>query len=117
MDFPPVPLPIKRQNEPFVSRAHGNRKGLTPGEVTTLQHELGDDTVERASFVSKPVLPSSEFTEVPGSLGDNIVVQFEGDAASGLATDADIELVFVRYEIRVARSEYDGSSLAHSKGC
>jgi hypothetical protein len=48
--------------------------------------------MERASSVSIPVLASSEFTEVFGSLRNNIVVELEGDAALGLAADRDIEL-------------------------
>jgi len=61
------------------------------GEVTTLQHELGDDTMERAAFVSKSVLTGGEFTEVPGSLGNNIVIEPEDDATGGLVVDCDIK--------------------------
>ena len=80
---------------PLAATQIGERGGsqLTPCEVTALQHELGDDTVERASFVSKSILASREFTEVPGGFGDNIVVELEDDAASGVAVDGDIKLV------------------------
>jgi hypothetical protein len=72
---------------------------LTPGKVTALQHELGDDTVETASFVSKSVLAGGELTEVLGSLGNNIIVELEDDATSGLAVDGDIKLVFIGHKI------------------
>jgi len=62
-----------------------------PGKVTTLQHEVGDDTMERTSLVSKSVLVGSELTEVPGSLGNNLVVELEDDATSGLAVDFDVK--------------------------
>lgn len=65
---------------------------LTLGEVTTLQHELGDDTMERAVLVSISVLTGGEFTEVLGSLWNNIVVELEDNAAGGLLVDCDIKL-------------------------
>lgn len=65
---------------------------LTPGKVTTLQHEFRDDTVEGASFVSKSVLVGSELTEVPGGLGNDFVVEPEDDATQGRAVDFDVKL-------------------------
>lgn len=82
-----------------VSRRHADKKGgsrLTPGEVTTLQHELGDDTVERTSLVSESVRAGGKFTEVFGSLGDYIVVEPKDDATGGLLVDSDVELMFIR---------------------
>ena len=96
MDFPPVPLPIKRRIEFSASRRHADRRGvsqLTLCKVTALQHESRDDTVERAPFVSKSVLASREFTEVPGGFGDNVIVELEDDATSVLVVDGDIKLV------------------------
>ena len=49
--------------------------------------------MERASFVSKSVLAGREFAEVLGGFGDNIVVELEDDATSGLVVDGDIKLV------------------------
>ena len=49
------------------------RTGLT-GEVTTLEHEVGDDTVERRALVAKAVLARGELTEVASGLGDLVVV-------------------------------------------
>ena len=120
MDFPPVPLPIKRWNQISASYHHADKKGaprLTLGEVTTLQHELRDDTVEGASFVSESMLASSKLAEVFGGIGNNIVKELEDDATSGLTVDGDIKLVFIRREIRIARSRCEKSSPAHSTGC
>ena len=79
---------------PLATTQIGERESqLTPREVTALQHELGDDTVERTSFVSKSILASRELAEVPGGFGDNIVVELEDDATSGLAVNGDIKLV------------------------
>jgi hypothetical protein len=49
--------------------------------------------VEGAALVSIPILTGGELTEVPGSLGNNIVVELEDDAASMRAVDTDIELI------------------------
>lgn len=55
---------------------------VATGEVTTLEHELGDDTVERGSLVAEAVLSGAELTEVLGGLGDDVVVQVEEDTAA-----------------------------------
>ena len=49
--------------------------------------------MESAPLVSKSILASCELTEVPGGFGDNIVVELEDDATSGLAVDGDVKLV------------------------
>ena len=51
--------------------------------------------MEGAVRVSEPVLASGELTEVLGSLGNNIVVELEDDAASRPAGDTDIELIYL----------------------
>jgi hypothetical protein len=51
------------------------------GEVTALEHELGDDTVEGGASVAIAVLTSGEFAEVLGGLGDDVVVELENNAA------------------------------------
>lgn len=76
------------------------RGGLTLGEVTALQHEAGDYTMERTSSVPESVVASCELTEVLGRLGDDIVVQLEYDATGGLAVNTDIELV-IGHRIRI----------------
>ena len=55
---------------------------VTTGEVTTLKHELGDDTVELGAGVAEALLASAESTEVLSRLGDDIVEELEVDAAS-----------------------------------
>ncbi len=65
---------------------------VAAGEVATLEHEVGDDTVEGGALVAETVLARGELTEVASGLGDNIVEEPEDDAARGLFVDADIEL-------------------------
>jgi hypothetical protein len=55
-------------------------------EITTLDHELLDDSVEDGAFVREKLsgfafafLACAESSEVLGSLGDDIVVQLEAD--------------------------------------
>ena len=55
--------------------------------------------METASFVSESVLAGGELTEVLGSLGNNIIVELEDDATSGLVVDGDIKLVFIGHKI------------------
>lgn len=63
------------------------------GEVTALEHELGDDTVENAALVVQTVtlLTSAEGTEVLGGLGDNVGEQLKGNAAELGAISGDVE--------------------------
>lgn len=52
------------------------------GEVTTLEHELGDDTVEGRALVALTLGTRAELTEVASSLGDVLLVEVEVDAAN-----------------------------------
>jgi len=52
---------------------------IATGEVTTLEHELGDDTVESRALVAEALLAGAESAEVLGGLGDDIVVKVEVD--------------------------------------
>jgi hypothetical protein len=61
---------------------------ISTGEVATLQHEFGDDSVERRTLVAKALLAGAESAEVLGRLGDDIVKQVEGDT-TGLFCWAD----------------------------
>jgi len=54
---------------------------VTAGEITTLKHESWDYAVEGRSSVSETLLASAESTEVLGSLGNDIIVEVEYDAA------------------------------------
>lgn len=64
---------------------------IVVGEVTTLAHEVGDDTVEDGALVAKALLASAECPEVLSSLGDNIASQLNHDPAGGLAVDGHVE--------------------------
>lgn len=55
---------------------------VATGEVTTLEHELGNHTVEGRALVTLTLLGIAKLSEVPGSLGDLLVVEVEVDAAS-----------------------------------
>ena len=50
---------------------------IVVGEVTTLTHEVGDDTVEGAAFVAKALLTSAQCTEVLCRLGDHVSTQLQ----------------------------------------
>jgi hypothetical protein len=64
------------------------------GKVTTLAHEISDDTVEARSSISETFFAGAESTEVFGRLGHNISTQFHDDTASSAATDGNIEVNF-----------------------
>jgi len=61
------------------------------GKVTTLEHELGNDTVEDGVLEAVAVLTSAELAEVPCGLWGNAVLELEHNLAGGLATNGDIE--------------------------
>ena len=54
---------------------------VATGEVTTLEHELGNDTVELGALVSEAFLAGAESAEVLGRLGDFFFEELEVDAA------------------------------------
>ena len=71
---------------------------VTLGEVSSLEHEVGDHTVEDGSLeveglsgLSGSLLTSAESAEVLGSEGDDVSEELEDDAASSLSLDGDIE--------------------------
>lgn len=53
---------------------------VATGEVTTLEHEVGDDSVEGRTSVAEALLASAESTEVLSGLGDHVVEEVELDA-------------------------------------
>jgi len=75
------------------------------GEVTSLKHEVGDDTVEAGAGIPVTVLAGAELTEVPGGLGNILVVELEGDATGILAVNGDIEVDVGHFVVFVCRSE------------
>jgi hypothetical protein len=62
------------------------------GEVTSLQHELRDDTVETRALVAIAVLACAKLSEVPRSLGDDVVIKLEYDSTRVGAAYGDIKL-------------------------
>ena len=91
MDLPPVPffatlLVIEGFSTEAQQLSEGNTH-VTTGEVTTLKHELRDDTVEFGGFVSKALLAGAESTEVLNCFGDDVVEKLEVDA-TGLVCGA-----------------------------
>ena len=50
---------------------------VSSSEVSALAHEVGDDTVEGGSLVSKSFLSSAESSEVFCCLRDNIIPQLK----------------------------------------
>lgn len=54
-------------------RQGGQKKTyVATSEITTLEHELRDDTVELGARVSEALLASAQSTEVLDSLGDDL---------------------------------------------
>jgi hypothetical protein len=53
---------------------------VASSEVTSLQHELGNDSVEGRTFVSESRSTSAQLSEVLGGLGDN--AKGEGEKSS-----------------------------------
>ena len=45
---------------------------VSSSEVTTLTHEVGNDTVEGGSFVAEPLLSSAQSTEILSGFGNHI---------------------------------------------
>jgi hypothetical protein len=64
---------------------------VVAGEVSTLEHEVGDDTVESRGGVPETVHSGAELTEVAGSLGDYVVVELEDNASQGSIVLSDVE--------------------------
>lgn len=54
---------------------------VAAGEVTTLKHELRDDTVEAGALVTLTLGSLAELTEVASGLGDVLLVEVEDNTA------------------------------------
>ena len=71
---------------------------ISLGEITTLNHELLNDTVkegalevERLPKLAETFLAGAEGSEIVGRLGHDIVKEFECDATGRLAADGDVK--------------------------
>ena len=62
------------------------------GEVTTLKHELGNDTMEAGASISVSILTGAQLAEVPRGLRHDIIKKLEDDAPCGRVVDSDVEL-------------------------
>lgn len=61
------------------------------GEVTTLNHEVLDDTVERRALIAKTLLASAKSAEVLSGLRNSLAIKAKDDAAEVLVTLLDVE--------------------------
>lgn len=68
---------------------------ITLGEVTTLDHEVLDDTVESRALVAEALLASGQSAEVFGRLGHCLAVQSQNYATQVFVTMLDIEVDLV----------------------
>lgn len=62
------------------------------GEVTTLDHELLNDSVESRSLITKALFPCAQSTEVLSSLGDCLPIETNDDSAQFLIPMCNIEI-------------------------
>lgn len=79
MERPPVPY---NKSAPAIQQARCEKTYVTTGKVTTLEHELRDDTVEAGALVSLTLRGLAELTEVASGLGDIGLVEAEGNTGS-----------------------------------
>ena len=68
---------------------------ITLGEITSLDHEILNDTVERRPFISKVLLSSRQRSEVLNSLGHSLAIQTHHNTTHGLVAMADVEVDLV----------------------
>lgn len=80
MDLPPVPYLRRSGLELSTKRARTRNTHVATGEVTTLEHELGDDTVEGRALVSFLHWVFAELSEVLSGPGDILGEEVEVDA-------------------------------------
>ena len=66
------------------------------GEVTTLNHELLDHSVECRSLVTEPLFPCAQSTEVLGGLGDGLAIKTNHNSAQFLISVRDIEVDLIK---------------------
>lgn len=68
---------------------------ITLGEVSTLDHEVLDNTVEGRVLISEALLAGSQSSEVLDCFGDSLAVETHHNAAHRLVAMADIEVNFM----------------------
>lgn len=65
------------------------------GEVTTLDHEVLDDTVEAGTLITETLFASCQSSEVLGCQRSGLAVEAHDDASQGLVAVANIEVDLV----------------------
>jgi len=65
---------------------------VVAGEVATLKHELGNDTMEFGTRISVSILTGTQLAEVSRGPWYVIIVELEGDALCIPAADGDVEV-------------------------
>lgn len=61
------------------------------GEISTLGHEVVDDSVEVGVFEAISLWVFTELSEIFGSFGDNIVEKFKDDFTSFVGSEIEVE--------------------------
>jgi len=64
---------------------------VSTSEITTLQHEVGNDPMEHASLVTEALLAGAQGTEVFRRLGHDVRPQFHDDTTKGTAIGCHIK--------------------------
>jgi len=75
-------LAVEPQGKQLTKGRVGGVAYVVAGEVTTLEHELGDHTVEAGVLVTLALGQLAELTEVLGGLRDILLVEVEVDTAN-----------------------------------
>jgi hypothetical protein len=83
------------------------------GEVTTLNHEVLDDSVEDRALVAKALLAGGESSEVLDGLRDGLAVEANNNSAKGLITLSDVEVDLV-CDLGALRSLHGGGEEQHA---
>ena len=71
--------------------------GLAPsavsfGEVSTLAHKAGDDTMESGALVAESLLASAQNSEIFRRPGNHVIVEFHDDFTEGKTTSSYLEV-------------------------
>lgn len=67
-------------------------RSVSTGEITALEHELRDYTVESGALIAETILARAKLAEIASSLWHDVIVEPEYDPAQGFIVDRDIEL-------------------------
>lgn len=100
-----------------VRRENSIQRTVTVGEVTALDHEILDDTVEGRAFISKALLASSQSTEVLSRFWGRLAVEANDDTANIIVAMCNVEVdLAMPISFRTASSELCGAYLVCDPG-